>query len=131
MTESVAASDLQHRTVAPGATDAEPGTIQKIAIHFGQGVPVPEGYTVVSNADAMREATADTFRAMGVDEAVLAQRGQPVSATEYKLAQFKKTSLFQDVAWRERYLNGDVEARRTMATLSIILGSSIKEEPAK
>jgi hypothetical protein len=132
MTEPVvvAASDLQQQPATPADISDAPKI--NVGFHFGQGVAVPEHMKAgaVSPADAARALTADTFRSFGVDEAVLAQRGQPVSETEYKLAQHRKTSLMQDRTWVQKYLDGDQEARRTMATLSIILGSQIKKDGA-
>jgi hypothetical protein len=97
-----------------------------IAVHYGQGVTPPEG--AVPSADVMLERTADVFRSYGVDEAVLQQRGQPVSREEYTLAEHRKSSLVRDKGFVARWMDGDVEALKTMATLSIILGSKIKDE---
>jgi hypothetical protein len=122
------ASDLMQPGTAPAKTPAAPETMN-IKFHFGQGVAVPEHMKAgaVSPADEARALTAETFRAFGVDEAVLAQRGQAVSEAEYKLAQHKLASLKNDRAWVQRYFQGDTECRRIMGTLSIILGSPIKE----
>jgi hypothetical protein len=87
----------------------------------------PEEKAQRAKAAAARIAT---FRSFGVGEDVLEQvrSGKPVSEQEYTLAQHKKTSLMQDRAWVQKYLDGDQDARRTMAMISIILGSKIKEE---
>jgi hypothetical protein len=132
MTEPVVASDLQQPGVAPKTpADTAPAT-QKITFHFGQGVQVPEGMKegAVSSADVIREKTLDTFRGMGVPEEVLqqARARTPVSRREYELAQHKRASLLKDRGWVAKYLDNDQEARRTMGTLSIILGSNIKDD---
>jgi hypothetical protein len=108
-----------------GAPPPEPQKMT-IAVHYGAGVTPPEG--AVPSADAMLERTAEVFRSYGVDEAVLAQRGQPVSQEEYNLAVHRKASLFRDKGFIARYMDNDREALKTMATLSIILGSKIKDE---
>lgn len=132
MSEPAAVSDLlQPGTVpAPGATSAEPEKMN-IKIHFGQGVAVPESMKAgaVSSAEPMREMAIETFRGMGVDEAVLQQARErtPITEHEFNLAQHKLTSLKQDRAWVQKYLQGDMECRRVMGTLSILLGSPIKE----
>jgi hypothetical protein len=134
MIEPVAASDLQQPgtvpAAAPGPNSAEPAK-QKITIHFGQGVTVPDDMkaNAVSSAEPMREMVIETFRGMGVDEAVLQQARErtPITQHEYNLAQHKLASLKQDRAWVEKYLQGNMECRRVMGTLSILIGSPIKE----
>jgi hypothetical protein len=106
-------------------------------IHNTQGIVIPEsllptdadGKPLPLAPDPSIEARINTFRGFGVGEDVLEQvrAGKPVSEQEYNLAQHKKTSLMQDKAWVQKYFDGDQEARRTMATISIILGSKIKE----
>ena len=53
---------------------------------------------------------------------------KPVSETEYRLAQHRLESLKGDPAFVRKYLDGGVDERRTMMTLSIILGSKIKKD---
>jgi hypothetical protein len=137
MTEQVAASDLQQPGTVPAAaaaTTAAPSgatATQKVTIHYGHGVAVPEEMkaNAVSSAEPMRELIVETFRGMGVDEAALQQARErtPITEHEYNLAQHKLASLKQDRAWVQRYLNGDMECRRVMGTLSILIGSPIKE----
>ena len=64
---------------------------------------------------------------MGEDILAQVREGKPVSAQEYELAEHKRTSLMSDKGFVQKYLDGDSESRRTMALISIILGSKIKE----
>jgi hypothetical protein len=103
-------------------------------INNTQGIQVPEGLFPEGKipAPAVDERHLDTYRKFGVSEDVIKQvaERQPVSEAEYRLAQHKSAALKQDPAFVRRYLDGGVEERRTMMTLSIILGSKIKKEEA-
>ena len=81
-------------------------------------------------APVVDERHLDTYRQFGVSEDVIKQVAErhPVSQAEYNLAQHKVASLKADPAFVKRYLEGGVDERRTMMTLSIILGSQIKTE---
>ena len=89
-----------------------------------------DGKPLPAAPDPSVDIRINMWRGFGVGEDVLAQvrEGKPVSAQEYELAQHKRTSLMSDRAWVGKYLDGDMEARRTMSLISIILGSKIKEE---
>jgi hypothetical protein len=110
-----------------GSSTPEPQKIN-VAVYYGPGVTPPEGATALP--DRALEMRVNTFRSYGVPEVVLEQvrAGKPVTEQEYTLAQAKKSSLMQDKGWVQKYLDGDQDARRTMAMISIILGSKIKEE---
>jgi hypothetical protein len=106
-----------------------------------QGIQVPEslipkgedGKPVPAPPDPLLARQLDTYRKFGVGEDVIAQVAarQPVSEAEYQLAQHKSAALKQDPSFVKRYLDGGVEERKIMMTLSIILGSRIKEEEQK
>jgi hypothetical protein len=110
-------------------------------INGTQGIQVPEslipkgqdGKALPAPADPLLERQLDTYRRFGVGEDVIAQVAarQPVSEAEYQLALHKSAALKSDPAFVKRYLDGGVEERKTMMTLSIILGSRIKEEEKK
>lgn len=121
---------------ADGAVEPAPIKVNWY-INSTQGIVIPEsllpkdadGKPLPLAPDPSIEFRINTFRGFGVGEDVLEQvrAGKPVSEQEYNLAQHKKTSLMQDKAWVQKYFDGDQEARRTMAMISIILGSKIKE----
>lgn len=79
------------------------------------------------------ERHLETYRKFGVGEDVIKQVAErhPVTEAEYRLAQHKSAALKQDPAFVRRYLDGGVEERRIMMTLSVILGSNIKKDDAK
>jgi len=101
-------------------------------INNTQGIHVPESLFPDGKAPApvVDERHLDTYRKFGVGEDVIKQvaERQPVTEAEYRLAQHKSAALKQDPAFVKRYLDGGVEERRVMMTLSIILGSKIKDE---
>jgi hypothetical protein len=124
-------------TLPAAGADTPPADQQKVDIkfHIGKGINLPEGSLPAGwtpAVDPSVDLRINTFRSLGVGEDVLEQvrAGKPVSEQEYTLAQHKKTSLMQDKAWVAKFLDGDQDARRTMAMISIILGSKIKEEKA-
>jgi hypothetical protein len=138
MTETPAAAVGNPATPADGSEVVDRAPIKaNWHINGTQGIVIPEsllpkdadGKPLPVPPDSSIEARIATFRSFGVDESVLQQvrEGKPVSEQEYVLAQHKKTSLMQDRAWVQKYLDGDQDARRTMAMISIILGSKIKE----
>jgi hypothetical protein len=106
-----------------------------------QGIQVPEslipkgedGKALPAPADPLLERQLETYRKFGVSEDVIKQVAErhEVSEAEYRLAQHRSSSLKADPGWVKRYLEGGVEERRTMMTLSIILGSQIKQEEPK
>jgi hypothetical protein len=56
--------------------------------------------------------------------------GKPISAAVRKAAEAKKSMLMKDAGFRERYLGGDVEARRQLTTLSVILAAQVQRGAA-
>jgi hypothetical protein len=144
MTEPVAASDIQQPGTAPAAPvagrppiDAPP--IRAVwHINTAQGIQVSEslipkgedGKALPAPPDPLLARRLDTYRKFGVPEDVIRQVAErhEVSETEYRLAQHKSAALKSDPAYVKRFLDGGVEERRTMMTLSIILGSKIKQE---
>jgi hypothetical protein len=106
-----------------------------------QGIQVPEslipkgedGKALPASADPLLDRRLESYRKFGVGEDVIKQvaERQPVSEAEYRLAQHRSAALKQDPSFVKRYLDGGVEERKTMMTLSIILGSRIKEEKQK
>lgn len=104
-------------------------------INNTQGIHVPEHLFPEGKAPApvVDERQLDTYRKSGVSEDVIKQVAdrRPVTPEEYRLAQHRSDALKRDPAFVKRYLEGGVDERRTMMTLSIILGSKIKEEEGK
>jgi hypothetical protein len=128
-------SEAAAAAAAPAAQGGSQPEQQKVDVkfHIGGAINLPEGSLPAGftpTADPSVDLRINTFRSLGVSEPVLDQvrAGKPISRMEYDLAQHKKTSLMQDKAWVAKYLDGDQDARRTMATLSIILGSKIRED---
>jgi hypothetical protein len=101
-------------------------------INQTQGIVIPESLYPDGKAPAptVDERHLETYRQFGVGEDVIKQIAErrPVSEAEYRLAQHKSSALKSDPVFVRRYLEGGVEERRTMMTLSIILGSQIKTE---
>ena len=101
-------------------------------INNTQGIQVPEGLFPEGKVPTpeVDPRQLETYRKFGVSEDVIKQvaERQPVSETEYRLAQHRLASLKGDPAFVRKYLDGGVDERRTMMTLSLILSSSIKEE---
>jgi hypothetical protein len=116
---------------APG-TDATPAPAKIAAqFHFGQGIAPPEGVTAISAEGVMQEQIVESYRRQGVtDENVLKQVRErtPVTEREVQLAQYKRDVLRADKGWVKSYLDGDREARRTMALLNIVLASPVLQE---
>lgn len=117
----------------------EPPPIKAVFhVNKTQGIGIPDslipkgadGKPVAAAPDPLAERQLETYRKFGVGEDVIKQVSErhPVSAEEYRLAQHRSAALKNDPAWVKRYLDGGVEERRTMMTLSIILGSKIKDE---
>lgn len=77
---------------------------------------------------AARESVADVWRGWGVPEDVLQQvrERRPVSADEYKRALALKKQFHGSKDWVRKLFDGDIEARRQSALISIILGSEIQ-----
>jgi hypothetical protein len=104
-------------------------------INNTQGIQVPEGLFPEGKVPtpAVDERQLETYRKFGVSEDVIKQVAdrQAVSEMEYRLAQHRLASLKGDPAFVRKYLDGGVDERRTMMTLSLILSSSIKEEEKK
>jgi hypothetical protein len=100
-------------------------------INNTQGIHVPEGLFPEGKIPTpeVDQRQLETYRKFGVSEDVIKQVAdrQPVSETEYRLAQHRLASLKGDPAFVRKYLDGGVDERRTMMTLSIILSSKIKE----
>jgi hypothetical protein len=106
-----------------------------------QGIQVPEslipkgedGKALPAAADPLLDRRLESYRKFGVGEDVIKQvaERQPVSEAEYRLAQHRSAALKQDPSFVKRYLDGGVEERKTMMTLSIILGSQIKKDGDK
>jgi hypothetical protein len=120
----------------PGREPVEQPPIKaNFHINTTQGIQVPESLFPDGKipAPVVDERHLDTYRKFGVGEDVIKQVAErhPVSEGEYRLAQYKSASLKNDPAFVRRYLDGGVEERRTMMTLSIILSSKIREEPQK
>jgi hypothetical protein len=101
-----------------------------------QGIQVPESLLPKGEdgkpllTPAVDERQLETYRKFGVGEDVIKQVAErhPVSETEYRLAQHKLASLKGDPSFVRKYLDGGVEERRIMMTLSVILGSIRKEK---
>jgi hypothetical protein len=119
-----------------GREPIEPQPI-KATFHVNnmQGIQVPDslipkgedGKPLPAAPDPLVDRHIESYRAQGVAEDVLQQLRdrKPVSQEEYNLAQHRSRALKSDPAFVKRYLDNGVEERRIMATLSIILGSSI------
>jgi hypothetical protein len=120
-------------TITAGREPVESPPI-KATFHINntQGIQVPENLFPDGKipAPAVDERHLETYRRFGVSEEVIKQVAdrQPVSLAEYNLAQHKVAALKGDPAFVKRYLDGGVDERRTMMTLSIILGSQIKRD---
>jgi hypothetical protein len=102
-------------------------------INNQQGIQVPESMFPdgkIPGPAPVSEQHLDTYRRFGVGDDVIAQIAArtPVTETEFRLAQHKSAALKGDPAFVRRYLDGGVEERRIMMTLSVILGSQIKKE---
>jgi hypothetical protein len=132
---------MSQDTPSPAAGTREPVEPPPIKATFHinntQGIVIPEsllpkdadGKPLPPSPDPSVDIRIGMWRSHGVGEDILAQvrEGKPVSAREYELAEHKRTSLMSDKGFVQKYLDGDSESRRTMALISIILGSKIKE----
>ncbi|QQN62119.1 hypothetical protein JIR23_21205 [Bradyrhizobium diazoefficiens] len=109
-------------------------------INGRQGIQLPEsmlpkdadGKPMRVASDKFADQHLEAYRAQGVGEDVLQQLRdrKPVSAEEQSLARHRLNALKADPEWSRKYLAGGAEERKTMATLSIILGSPTAEKAA-
>jgi hypothetical protein len=94
-------------------------------------INAPSGLQIMVKPDSTpgaRQDVLDTWsRFADLPSDVLEQvrERQPVSESEYKRALALKKQLHSDKDWVTRFFNGNVEARRQSALISIILSSEI------
>lgn len=69
-------------------------------------------------------------RSAGVSDEVVKQveTRRPISQEEYDMVARWKTAHLKDPAWRQKYFDGDYEARKQMMLANITLSSPIKEK---
>jgi hypothetical protein len=76
--------------------------------------------------------TVDQFRELGISDDVTKQflSGQQVTPQEYQAVVALKRHLMSDPEYVESLLGGNVEAKRKMTTINVVLVNGVKLEPA-
>ena len=75
------------------------------------------------------QLSVDLARERGISEEVIKHHlveRTPISADEHAAAVRWRQSHFADPAWREKFMKGDVTARREAALSSILISSPVK-----
>jgi hypothetical protein len=92
--------------------------------------------TVDEDASVLTERVAALQR-MGLDltgpagaELISILKGAPISVEVRRAVEARRTALMRDPAWGKRYIEGDVECRRVMATLAILLSAQVQRGAA-
>lgn len=73
--------------------------------------------------------TVAHLRGSGIEDAVIksALKGDPISREEFRLAEAWRDAHMRDTGWARKLFDGDVEAKRQLGLVSIILSSPIKD----
>jgi hypothetical protein len=122
-----------------GREPIEPPPI-KATFHINTttGVQIPDslipkgedGKPLPAPPDPILERRLDSYRRDGVAEEVVQQfrEGKSIPQEEHNLAWHRLKALEKDPVFYRRYLDGGVEERRIMRTLTGLMGLPIKEE---
>jgi hypothetical protein len=93
---------------------------------------VPDGLVVTMPgelAPAKMAATVNALREVGVRDAAIreALESRPITREVRDLALQRRDQRMSDPEWRKKALAGDLEARRELALLGILLGAPVEE----
>jgi hypothetical protein len=96
---------------------AAPATADEAAAELTKRVTAFQAFGL----DLSGEAGADIVKVLG---------GAPISIEIRRQVEARRTALMGDAAWVGRYMSGDLAARKTMATIAVLLAAQVERKAA-
>lgn len=117
-------TNLTTAIVGPARTDAAMIDAAMAGPAAGGDFPTTDGRHMVGIADWMRS--------VGISDPVIREHleGKPVSREEMKLVESWKQRQMADKGFVAKFMSGDVEAKRLMATADAVICRGLKSEDA-